>query len=56
MINLKQYGDLVDKADECEKKLVEIEMKRHVIMVQAEHLKNKSSNIEEKPQVRRIDL
>jgi ribosomal protein L21E len=51
-----QCGNLVEKADECEKKLVEIEMKRHAIMVQAEHLKNKSSNIEEKPRVRRVDL
>jgi len=33
-----QCCDLVDKATNCEKKLVEIEMKRHVIMVQAEPL------------------
>ena len=31
-------------------------MKRHAIMVQAEHLKNKSTNIEEKPQVKRVDV
>ena len=31
-------------------------MKRHALLVQAEHLKNKSSNIEEKPRVRRVDL
>jgi len=51
-----QCGNLVEKADECEKKSVEIEMKRHAIMVQAEHLKNKSTNIEEKPLVRCVDL
>jgi len=28
------YGYLVEKTDECEKKLVEVEMKRHVIMLQ----------------------
>jgi len=31
-------------------------MKRHALLVQAEHLKNKSSNIEEKPLVRCVDL
>jgi hypothetical protein len=51
-----QCGDLVEKANECQKKLFEVEMKRHVIMVQAEHLKNKSTNIEEKPHVRHVDL
>jgi hypothetical protein len=51
-----QCGDLVEKVDECEKHLVEVEMKRHTIMVQAEHLKNKSTNIEEKPRVRRVEL
>ena len=51
-----QCGNLVEKADESEKKSVEIEMKRHAIMLQAEHLKNKSTNIEEKPQVRCVDL
>jgi len=51
-----QCGNLVEKANECEKKLVKIEMKRHALLVQAEHLKNKSRNIEEKPRVRSVDL
>ncbi|KEH25872.1 hypothetical protein MtrunA17_Chr6g0464231 [Medicago truncatula] len=51
-----QCGNLVEKADECEKKSVEIEMKRHALLVQAEHLKNKSSNLEENPWVRRVNL
>jgi len=41
---------------ECENISIEIEMKRHTLLVQAEHLKHKSSNIEEKPRVRRVDL
>lgn len=49
-------GDLVEKTDECEKLLVEVEMMRHAIMVQVDHLKNKSSNIKEKLRVRRVDL
>ena len=35
-----QCGNLVEKANECEMKSVEIEMKRHALLVQAEHLKN----------------
>jgi len=34
-----ECGNLVEIADECEKKSVEIEMKRHAFLVQAEHLK-----------------
>jgi len=51
-----QCGDLVEKTYECEKMLVEVEMMRHTIMVQADNLKNKSNKIEEKQRVRRVDL
>ena len=51
-----QCGDLVEKTYECEKMLVEVEMMQYAIMVQLDHLKNKRSNIKEKPRVRRIDL
>lgn len=44
-----QCSDLVEKVDDCEKKLVEIEMEYHYVVEKEEQLKNERNDIDEKP-------
>lgn len=50
-----QCVDLVEKVHQSAKKLVEIEIKCHAIVIEKEIFKNKNSGIVEKSQVRRVD-
>jgi hypothetical protein len=51
-----QCGNLVVKANECEKNLVEIEMEHHAIVVEETNLKNKNNGMKEKSRVKNVDL
>jgi hypothetical protein len=41
----------MDNANECKKKLVEMEMEHHVIVVEEENLKNKNNGMKKKLRV-----
>ncbi|PNX64406.1 hypothetical protein L195_g054002 [Trifolium pratense] len=51
-----QCDNLMEKANESEKKLVEMEMKHHVIVVEEENSKNKNNAVKESSRVKNVNL
>ncbi|CAJ2660684.1 unnamed protein product [Trifolium pratense] len=51
-----QCDNLMEKANECEKKLVEMEMKHHAIVVEEENSKNKNNGMKKNSRVKNVDL